>query len=550
MVNIPDRILVFQGKVLEFVENQTQYILYTAIAIYTVVFSYFTVVKHFAFETFAGDLGIFEQGLWSTLKYGLILYNTPELGSHFGIHFDPILYLLLPIYSVYPSPLTLLVLQTFFLSLGAVPIFWLARDELKSNKAGLVFAILYLLYPSVQGVNWYDFHPECLAPVLLIAAFYYFKKEKFIRYFILITLAMMCKEIIPLIIVFMGIYGIWINRKKILKRPIPNLKELLTDKSIISSLLTIGAGSVWFILAGRIINSFRVSNYNLFSPFNPFSSWFYLGWSVWDILLSFIIRPLYVLQIAFTPFYSKVFYLIVLFGPLAFLSLLNLPSLLISLPWFAPAMLSLNPNYFQPVGNQYPALLIPFIFISAVYGTKTIIPVLRNLAREDTENSIKSRIMKNKYIRKKVSFVANRPLGVMFILLLFCGVIFFIGWSPLGTFPKATFHDQALEMVVYTIPPYSTVATQNEIFPHMSHNLNAYPVYHPLIEYDYILVDITSIYYYLPPIFGQYGSPVTPVAYSSVVPELIDNGTYGVVISINGIMLLKRGYTGPTLINL
>jgi len=79
---------------------------------------------------------------WSTLRYGLLLYNTPELGIHFKTHFDPILLLFLPAYSIYPSPLTLLVLQSFLLPLGAIPIFYLARDELGSTKAGLLFAVL------------------------------------------------------------------------------------------------------------------------------------------------------------------------------------------------------------------------------------------------------------------------------------------------------------------------------------------------------------------------------------------------------------------------
>nr|MDO8090932.1 DUF2079 domain-containing protein [Candidatus Sigynarchaeota archaeon] len=533
------------SRVLEFVENKPQYVLYTFIAVYSAVFSYFTVIKHFAFGTYAGDLGIFEQSLWSTLKYGLYFYNTPELGFHFGVHFDPILYLLLLPYSVYPSPLTLLVLQSLFLPLGAIPLFWLARDELESNRAGLTFATVYLLYPPLQGVNWYDFHPECLVPLLLIAAFYYFKKERFIRYFILITLAMMCKEIVPLIIVFMGLYGIWINRRKTLELITSNLKGLLTDRSIVASLLTIGAGAAWYVMAGRVIASLSST-----ATYNPFTTWFYLGGSMFEIMMSVVVRPLYVLQIAFTPFYGKIVYLLVLFGPLAFLSFLNPPSLLISLPWLAPSMLSLLPNHYQPVGTQYPALLIPFIFISAVYGAKTITPMVRTLALRVSGSSVASGIMKSKFAQRRVAFVIGRPLEAVLVLLLVCGVTFSIIWSPLGAFPSVTFHDKALEMVVYTIPPYSSVATQNEIFPHLSHNLNAYPVYHPIFEYDYILVDKTNIFYYLPPLYGQYRSPVPPVAFSSVVPELIKNGTYGVLISINGIMLLKRGYTGPPLVDL
>ena len=409
----------------------------------------------------------------------------------------------------------------------------------------MAFATVYLLYPPLHGVNWYDFHPECLVPLLLIAAFYYFKKGKFIVYFILIILAMMCKEIVPLIVVFMGLYGIWTNRRKIWELLTSNLKGLLMNRSIVSSLITICVGAAWYIAAGRVIASLSAK-----ATYNPFTTWFYLGGSMLDIMISMVVRPLYALQIAFTPFWGKVLYLLVLFGPLAFMSFLNPPSLLISLPWLAPSILSLLPNHYQPVGTQYPALLIPFIFVSAIYGVKTIIPAVKKLVLMFSVRFGASRIMKSKYAQNKMDIVISRPIEAVLVLLLVCGVTFSIIWSPLGTFPGVTFHDKALEMVVYTIPPYSSVATQNEIFPHLSHNLKAYPVYHPILEYDYILVDKTSIFYYLPPLYGQYRSPVPPLAYSSVVPELIENGTYGVLISVNGIMLLKRGYAGPPLVNL
>ncbi|MCJ7469449.1 DUF2079 domain-containing protein, partial [Candidatus Bathyarchaeota archaeon] len=77
-----------------------------AIGVYTLTFSYFTIMKHYEFRSYAWDLGIFNQSFWTTLYEGRFFYNNVELlvnpsGSFFGIHFSPILFLILPIYAVY-----------------------------------------------------------------------------------------------------------------------------------------------------------------------------------------------------------------------------------------------------------------------------------------------------------------------------------------------------------------------------------------------------------------------------------------------------------------
>ena len=128
-----------------------QHLVWIFIISYTIFFSWYSILKHYAFLTTAFDLGIFDQALWSTL-HGKFLYTTlhgEEASVTFAHHFQPILLLILPIYAVYQSPETLLVLQSFFLALGALPIYWIARKKL-NELAGLVFSASYLLYPALH----------------------------------------------------------------------------------------------------------------------------------------------------------------------------------------------------------------------------------------------------------------------------------------------------------------------------------------------------------------------------------------------------------------
>ena len=67
------------------------------------------------------------------------------------------------------------------LAVGAVPLYWLARQQLNS-WAGLVFAAVYLLFPALQGANLFEFHPVTLATGFLPFAYWYLKQGNFGRF--------------------------------------------------------------------------------------------------------------------------------------------------------------------------------------------------------------------------------------------------------------------------------------------------------------------------------------------------------------------------------
>lgn len=531
------------------------------------------------------DLAIFEQSLWSTLNYGLLLWNTAEFGVHFRVHFDPILFFLLPFYILHQSPITLLVLQSVFLGLGALPLYYLAKNELKSDIAGVVFSLSYLLYPPIQGVNWFDFHPECLLPFFLITAFYYFKKNNFYRYFLFLVLALMCKETVATITVFMGVYGVWLNRRSIDFRNL-KFRRLVSNKGLVSSVFTIILSVSWYLTSTRIIKAFNPLGY-LFQNY-----WFYLGtpiirggglaylltmviyyhyysclsfggcdytlldyllWllmgniSVMHIVNNILLNPLQVIEVILTPYPMKSYYFSVLFTPLLYLPLLDPASLFVAASWIVLNSLSLYPWYFSPVGFQYPALYTPFLFIAAVNGFSNLTNILKKSVRyfSDIPNERIRRIARSNLV---CAFSKNF-LKIFCIVLLVASIISVVNWSPLWNRTNPTPHDQALEMIANILPPYSSVCVQPEIYPHISHSLLVYPYYYPWFEYDYILGDsMKSGYYTVVPAPHNLILNATPL--SNAIPNLVASGKYGVLISFNGIVLLKRGYNGSPFISL
>lgn len=117
------------------------------------------------------DLGNMVQAVWSTV-HGHPLEmtdgSTGEQVVRLGTHVDPFLVLLAPLWVVWPSPLALILAQIVVVSLGALPVFWLARLHLGSERLAGVLALAYLAYPWVATSAVGAIHPVTFAITFLL----------------------------------------------------------------------------------------------------------------------------------------------------------------------------------------------------------------------------------------------------------------------------------------------------------------------------------------------------------------------------------------------
>jgi len=512
---------------LKLLEQKPNIPIYLCITIYTVVSSYVSILKHNAFLSAAWDLGIFEQALWSTINSSRLFWYSIELpinpgGCFFGVHFSPILFFVLAVYGAFQVTETLLVLQSFILALGALPLYWIARDEI-NRRVAFIFAGVYLLYPPLHGVNLFDFHPQAFLPVFFLFAFHYFKKEKWTRYFLFVILALMVIEFVPLIVIFLGLYGLWVSRKELAKIVKLGIRKTFTNKKILVSIITIILGICWFIVAMKVIFYFNPSP-------RPHPNWQRFGDPVRDplgVLLTVLSNPLYTIEVALTPPSEKLMYIIGLFAPVAFLSFLDLSSLMIGAPWFVASFLSNYPPYYVAVGYQYVAFVIPFIFISALYGTKRLATVIKVISANVGKKTVDVRIAENITV-------------VMLIISILC--IATIGANL--QVPQVTLRDEALEKMIELIPSDVSVLTQNDIFPHVSRRTYAYVGSNPVGNYsdvcfDYIIVDRRSFWYKL-------GGDYKYLDLEEFISKAAKSEEYGVLSAIDDMWLLKRGYKGES----
>lgn len=501
------------------------------VSIYTVVFSYFTIMKNYGFGTYAWDLGIFDQALWTTLNKGRFFYYTCELflnpsGSFFGIHFSPILFVILPFYAIHPAAETLLAMQSFILAFGTIPLYKLTRSVLRLRIASLVFSLAYLLYPPLQGINWFDFHVQSFLPFFFFSAIYFFGKKNWKTYFLFITLALMVEEHSSMIVFFIGIFGLLCHKKQLASKF--EIRKF-RNSVLLVPISTILLAALWYLMTLLVRNFFFPINPDFLYEFNAAVNWSILGvQNPLLIPLQTIMHPIKAIAALGYDFMVKISYLLILFGPLAFKSFQKLRFLLPTAPWFVYALLSNNQSYYS-IYIQYPAYVIAFVFIAAVHAT-----------RNEKINPI----------------TLKKGLTV----ILFCSFIASLLVSPLSpviriVYPQngvkiITEHVEFIHEVLTYLPSNASIITQSNIFPHVSNRINAYviPVVHliwhekalelkaftneTLAKVEYVLIDLKS-------------DPLSSQLLFSVIQN---NNQFRVFVSADGIVLFKRDYNDEALI--
>jgi uncharacterized membrane protein len=503
------------------------------ILVYAFVFSYATVTRLYALKTYAYDLGNYNQALYTTLRGYGFLYYTADLpvtnGSMMGVHFSPILLMILPIYALYPAPANLLVLKSFVLALGAVPVYQLARFVLKTKKWGFLFAAVYLLNPVVQGINWFDFHPEAFFLTFFLFTLYYGLKGSWSKYLLFSILALTTTEYSAILLVLESIYLLWAHAEET-KNSLKSLKHLELrniNARFKYPLTTVILAIVWFFI-GLLVISF-------FSPGNPMvgggaTQWKTLGADgTLSVPLRVLISPQSALAALSVDWPIKLAYLAILFGSTAFLSFLSPKCLIITLPWFMVALLS-DYSAFYYIGNQYPVFLLPPIIVASIVGAERFLEFAS---------------------KKNIHFDHKKMLAIS---LLIATLLFSFLSSPLyglhlGEWPDLTYgldqiteHDRIVMQILSYIPPDASVITQQNIFPLLSSRTNSFVIplgsFYPLgsdfnttlslwlQKSDFVLVDLNTS------IFETY------LVYGFIKDD------FGVYASKDGVILLKRNYSG------
>jgi len=507
--------------------------LHLMVVLYVISFSINTLMRHYTFASSAWDLGIFNQAFYTTVKQGKLFYYTAELyanpsGTIFGIHFSPILFLIIPFYIILPRPETLLVIQTIVLASGVYPTFLIAKKELQNKSMPLLFSLLYLIYCHLHSVNLFDFHPDAFFIPFALFSWYFFTKQKWTGYFLFLLLCFFTKETSSIPFLVFGLIDAWSIREKIVAS---FKKREVHDRRTSIPIATIAISILWYPVAKAFIHLFNPSPSSRFVQGTP---WNILGGNPLDLST---LGSIIILNFAGALQYEfdlKLFYLFTILAPLAFLPVIKYSYFLPVVPWLLLVFLSNYSPYYH-LGHHYSAIIVPFSIIAAIYGLESL---------GLTFNLDEKRLLQ---LLKKVVLVA----------LLFALSVSVLG-LPLTKMELLSIskHDKYVYEAIEIIPPEASVLTQYDIFPHLSSRVNSFVVPPPFeaLKRDYYYSYVRTLFgkgieFILIDIDPDVGTHALWVTHLTVFKEIARNGSYGLYASMDGALVYKYAYQGEPIVH-
>lgn len=411
--------------------------------LFVIIFSIHSLNRHYSFNSHALDLGIHTQAFYlfsqNLLSFSSILHM-PYFSDHFGL----IVFFLSPLYKLFPSAATILVLQAGLVGLSSIFIYKIALDKTKGIILSFLITLSYLSSPAILSAVDFDFHLATISvfPLSLMLYAWYFKKIKL--YWVALFLGITFKEDVQIFIFGLGIYQLIQKQYK---------QGVMTILFAALSFYFIKFQIMPFLWSGAENLDIGTSILPLADPFT--------------LIYLFFLRPnIFIDQIFNSP--VKLATIDFVYRQFAFLPLLS------PLSWFTifPALFlrfSSLATHFWISGFHYNANLTPFLAVSAILAIKRFkIPLL--------------------------------PIMILLIFFLITG-----GLKPnsmIWTTIQNPFRDfsqfEYIEITLQNIPPSAAVSAQSPLVPHLVNRERIY-MFPEIYDAEYVILDTSLNIYPLRP---------------------------------------------------
>ena len=376
----------------------------------TIVLFLTSSVRHALFQS-NFDLAIFDNAVYliSQGQEPLVTFR----GLHIlGDHAAWILYAIALLYKIYPDVHWLLFIQALSLSLGVLPLWYLAKIAKLTDSQSKTITLVYLLYPVIFNVNLFDFHPEVIAVPGIFGAVLAVKLERLWWFIAAVILILGCKAVLALTVVAMGLW-------------------LLLLKKYRYGIIALLLGCCWFAIATQIIIPFYSG-----TEAAAVDRYSYLGDSVIDIVKNLVLKPNLIGGKIFSAATIEYLFLLTIpvwwgLSPSHFLPLIGAsPILLINLLSQSPAQRNLVHQYSLPI--------VPWLFLIVIATLST------------KKTWLKSQ--RNILIWSTVAFLALAKYG-------YFGSLYLQTWDTW----------QASKTAIALVDSQGGVLTTTDLAPHLTH---------------------------------------------------------------------------------
>jgi uncharacterized membrane protein len=492
-------------------------------------------VRYQSYHAGAFDLGNMDQAVWNTLHGHPFRFTNRGFdwfgpSTRLGVHVEPILLLIAPLYLLHSGPETLLVLQTVALALGGIPLFLLGLRRLPEIPlVAVAFVGAYLVTPEILGVALYDFHPVALATPLLLLALWALDARHYGWFVAAAALAALCKEEVGLSLLPLGLFIAC-------RQGHPRLGAVV-------SLLSAAWVAFCFLVILPHYNAHTAGANNFWYRY----AW--LGNSPGTALLDVLTHPQLLLAPLVDP--ARRDYLAELLRTAGGLGLFA-PALLVSaVPELAINLLSSHAPQYSGL-FQYNAVLLPYLMTAAISGTATLYRASKRVearvstavlpqgsahlathgtgAREILRSFSRGRDRLLRHVPLRSSWTG--PLVIVWLIAFSCWNITATS-THIGSFWEVGSHPNPQQAqingLLARVPRTASVAATDTLDPHLSDRYALYLLPDPQSYMaDYVAIDLSD------------AAPVNQQEDQQMYAAMLFSGSYRLVGTAGQVVLLEH----------
>ncbi len=458
---------------------------------------------------------LFQSSLSSNLSASVVFDgNRPEVFYHrLGQHFTPALLLWVPLYALFPSPATLLVLQVTLVTAAGLVLYRLARQRL-DPPLSLLITVSFYTANTVIGPALANFHDLCQLPLFMFGLLLALEKRWWWLFGGLAVLILAIREDTGVVLFSVGFY-------LVLSKRYPRIGLAVCALSL--SYMLVVTNLVMPLFSQDISRRFMIEQFGQYIDGNEASTL--------EVIWKIISNPWRLVVEILTPFSKNVKYLLGQSLPLAFVPLISSGTWLVA--GFPLLKIFLRHDQFALSLNMRFALtVVPGLFYGAILWWSQHPKALKPAFRRVWVLCISLSLF--------FTFTANPHRTWSFLIPDSFSPLVYV--SPLHQWE----HAQQMRSLLREIPPDASVAATFYLVPHLSSRREIVQL--PLLQLrndqreeisvDYAIADLWQLQKYQVAFRDDREKLQNLVP---VIDQLLAQGSYGMIGCKDGIILMRQG---------
>lgn len=186
--------------------------------IFSAAYSTLSLIRHSHFESYGYDLGINDQTVWRYSRFEPPISTIAPFPqrSKLELHVELIYALISPIYWIWSTRRLLLIVAAVVMCSGGLAVYLLSKHRLKDELISFSLMISYLMFYGLQFAVWFDVHSTGFAAAFLTWFLYFIDSRKKWPAILFFFLAITSKENIALYTLVIALLYLIRRREKLI----------------------------------------------------------------------------------------------------------------------------------------------------------------------------------------------------------------------------------------------------------------------------------------------------------------------------------------------